>query len=255
MENDSIKNNVETKNRADKKVMILSVVAVVVLVLIILGTTYAMFTADLTGQQENYLNTGYVKMDCAETTFNIENVTALTDEQGIAAANNMATCTLTTDMSGKMTIGYDVALYDVDVDTPTDALGVSNVKAQIYKKVNGGDATYLAGSTATAGVGFNTLTSKSGIYDTSISEYAIDSATVSSTETVIYTIKSWVSSEYGGSENVSSNVDATCTDTQYTTEETCEAAGEIWGPLQIETQVGASFSFKLKIGATQVFNQ
>ena len=237
----------------NKKVLIISVISVIALVIAIVGTSYAMFTANLTGTKENVINTGYVKMSCAETTFNVQNSSPMSDSEGIASTDNAATCTLTTEMRGTMRIGYDVALYEVDALTPSDSIGINNVKAQIYKSVDNGPATYLGGSSASSGVLINTLTSSSGTYDSSITSYNIDSAIVEGSQTVVYTIKNWVDSTASSDTNSSSNP-GTCSDSTYTDESTCEAAGEIWGSSQTESQEGGSFSFKLKIGATQVLS-
>lgn len=237
----------------NKKVLIISVISVIALVIAIVGTSYAMFTANLTGTKENAIKTGYVKMNCTETTFNVENASPMSDAVGIAATNNSATCTLTTEMKGTMKIGYDVALYDVDAVTPSDSIGVGNVKMQIYKSIDGGAATYLGGSSASAGVLVNTLSSARGTYDTSITSYNVDSATVEGNQSVVYTIKNWVASSGSGSNTSSTNA-GKCSNETYTTEETCKAAGEIWGSSQTQSQAGGSFSFKLKVGATQVLS-
>ena len=71
----------------NKKVLGISIAAVVVLVIAIVATSYAAFTAQLTGTKENKLTTGYVKMNCAETRFAIANTSAMTDAQGIAASD------------------------------------------------------------------------------------------------------------------------------------------------------------------------
>lgn len=239
----------------NKKVLGISIAAVVVLVVAIIATSYAVFTANITGHEENVLTTGYVTMRCTETTFNVTNTQPMTDAQGIAASGNAATCTLTSEMSGTMTVGYDVALTDVDADTPSDSLGEGNVKIQASKSVNNGTAQYLAGTTASTGklISDTSIKNASGTYDTTITNYKIDSSTVTGNSTIVYTIKAWVASEATGTNNTS-NQDGECSDTTYTTQSTCEAAGEIWGYRQRVSQAGGSFSFKLKVGASQVLS-
>lgn len=238
----------------NKKVLGISIAAVVILVIAIIATSYAMFTAQLTGTKENKLTTGYVKMNCAETTFSVSNTQAMTDAEGIAASDNVATCTLTSEMVGSMTVGYDVALYDVDSATPNDALSQDNVKIQASKSIDSGTAEYLAGTSSTAGVTVGDLVSSAGQYDTSITAYKLDSATLTGNHSVLYSIKAWVASDTGASNTSSSNTTGVCSDQTYTSESTCEAAGEIWGTSQTQSQAGSSFSFKLKIGATQVLS-
>lgn len=239
----------------NKKVVIISIVSVFLLVVAIIATSYAIFTANLTGTKENKLTTGYVNMNCAETNFNLTNTHALSDSEGIALGNsNTATCTLTSTMTGAMNVGYDIALADVDAETPSDAIGVGNVKIQVKKSIDSGADQYLAGTTATTGVLVNSLQSSAGQYDTTnITSYNIDSATVTGNHSIVYTIKSWVVSE-SGSSTTNTTTNGICSDTAYTTQAACQAAGEIWGVDQKVSQSGGSFSFKLKIGATQVLS-
>ncbi len=89
----------------NKKVLGISIAAVIVLVVAIIATSYAVFTANITGHEENVLTTGYVTLRCTESTFNVANTQPMTDAQGIAATNNAATCTLTSEMSCIMTVG------------------------------------------------------------------------------------------------------------------------------------------------------
>lgn len=238
----------------NKKVLGISIAAVVVLVVAIVATSYAVFTANLTGTKENTLNTGYVTMNCTETTFNLENTSPMTDTEGIGASNNAATCQLTSTMVGTMTVGYDVALTEVDATTPDDSISENNVKIQAYKSIDSGTTQYLAGTSSTAGVTVASLKAQAGQYDSSITNYKLDSATVTGNHTINYTIKAWVGSEGTGSNTSSSNDTGVCSDTSYSDEGTCEAAGEIWGTSQTQSQAGGSFSFKLKIGATQVLS-
>ena len=236
----------------DKKVKLLTTTGVLFLAVVIMGISFAMFTANLTGVKENKLTTGYVSMSCNETNFILSDTSAKTDEEGIALTNNEATCTLTTTLNGVMNIGYDVALYDVDSVTPSDSLTENNVKIQA-SKVDNSTTTYLAGTTATTGVLVSSIKNTGGQYDTSITGYKIDSSTVNQTKTVTYKVKAWVASE-GGSSTTTTNTDGYCSDQTYTTKATCESAGEIWGYDQKIGQAGGSFSFKLKVGASQVLS-
>lgn len=236
----------------NKKVIGITIAALLILVMAVVATSYAMFSANFTGTKENVLSTGYVTMNCNQTTFTLNDTNTLTDAQGIALNNNEATCTLTTTMNGTMTLGYDVALTDVDADTPSDGLGSSSIKIRALKE-KGGTAEYLAGSTATTGVLISSLQNQAGQYDTSITNYNIDSATTSVSEEVTYRVKAWVSGEVSG-QVTNTNTDGLCSDTTKTTEAECKAAGGIWGYDQKTEESGGSFSFKLKVGASQILN-
>lgn len=252
----------EKKPINNKKVMIISIISVLLLVFAIMLTSYAVFTANLQGTKENKLNTGYVSLDCSETTFTLENTDVMTDAEGIAASGNTASCALKTHMEGQMEIGYDIALYDVDAVAPSDDLGADNIKIQASKTVNGGAISYLAGTSASSGVVVSSLSGSAGTYDTSITGYKLDSARINRTMinsstnegTINYVIKAWVASEgNGGSTTVTTNP-SKCSNEQYTTQSTCEGAGEVWGTSQKGVKKGGAFSFKLKVGATQVYS-
>ena len=232
-----------------KKMITIAVIGVLILIIAVIGSAYAVFTATLTGVKENKLTTGYVTMSCTETNFTLENTSVKTDEEGIALENNEATCTLSTTMNGTMTVGYDVALYDV---TNSAALSENNVKIQAIK-VDNSTTSYLAGSSATTGVLVSSIKTSAGQYDTSITGYKLDSATVNQTKTIEYKVKVWVANEEGNS-TTTTNTDGYCSDTTKTTKETCESAGEIWGYDQKIGQAGGTFSFKLKVGASQVLS-
>ena len=223
----------------NKKVIGITIAALLILVMAVVATSYAMFSANFTGTKENVLSTGYVTMNCNQTTFTLNDTNTLTDAQGIALTNNEATCTLTTTMNGTMTLGYDVALTDVDADTPSDGLSASSIKIRALKE-KGGTTEYLAGSTATTGVLISSLQNQAGQYDTSITNYNIDSATTSVSEEVTYRVKAWVSGEVSG-QVTNTNTDG-------------KAAGGIWGYDQKTEESGGSFSFKLKVGASQILN-
>lgn len=231
----------------NKKRLVITIVLIIALVSVIAATSYAVFTANLTGTKQNKLTTGYVTMNCNETTFNLENTNGLTDEQGIALENNEWTCTLNTVMNGKMNVGYDVALTNV---TPSTGLTTSDVKIRALK-VKNGTTTYVAG-TENTGVLVSSIANSKGQYDTSITGYKIDSTTTNTNEEVTYKIKAWVAGESG--TPTTTNKDGVCSDETYTTEDTCKAAGEIWGYEQKSSQAGGTFSFKVKVGASQVLS-
>ena len=234
----------------NRKALLISIFAVILLVVAIIATSYAAFTANLTGTKDNIINTGSVSLKCNETTFNIGDANPTSDARGIAAANNTATCDLISTMEGDMKVGYDVALTDVDALSPNDGLSKNNVKIQVYKSVDDGKTEFLAGTTATTGVLVSGLENTKGKYDSGVLSYNLDSATISGNHTIKYIVKAWVTNE---KPNVSvTTANGVCSNTEYKTEEDCKKAGEIWGTSKTETKNGGTFSFKLKIGATQV---
>ena len=238
----------EEKEKNNKKPLIVLSIVTGLLLVALVAVSYAAFTANLTGVKQNKLTTGYVLMNCSETNFTLSNTQPLTDEQGIALQNNEATCTLTTTITGTMNIGYDFALANV---TPSSTITAADVKIRASKTENS-NTTYVQG-TATEGVLLSTIASTGGQYDTSITGYKVDSGTVNTSKTITYNVKSWVASEQTG-ENTTTNTDGYCSDETKTTKAACEDAGEVWGYNQKSSQAGGTFSFKLKVGAKQIYS-
>lgn len=232
----------------NKKILAFSIIAILLLVIVVVSTSYAVFTASFTGTKENKLTTGYVTLNCAETNFTLNNTKPLTDAQGIALSNNSATCTLTSTMNGTMKLGYDIALTAV---TPSANITTSDVKIQVSRKIDSAAATYVKG-TSSAGVTIASLASSGGQYDSSITAYNLDSNIITGDHSILYTVKSWLTSG-GNSSTTTSSATGVCTDSSKTTKATCEAAGGVWGDSQTSSASGGTFSFKLKLGATQVF--
>ncbi len=248
---------------SNKKIMVLSVVSVIVLVIAIVATSYAMFTANLSGTKANELTTGYVTLNCEETTFKLEDTSPMTDADGIKMENNEAICKLTSTMKGTMTIGYDIALDVID-ESQEDGVNEDNVKIQVTKSTKGAEEQpkYLLETDANKGVYISSIQDETGQYnDDEDQGYNLDSDTITGDTEITYKIKTWVSNlkTTGADEEEVPNINessssSTCSNPQLKTKEECQSAGEIWGDEQTSTQKGGTFSFKLKITATQVLS-
>ena len=234
----------------NKKVIIISVFAVILLVVAIIATSYAAMTSNLTGTKSNTINTGTVSLKCNETTFNIKDAEPMTDAKGIASDNNMAACELVSTMEGEMNVGYDIALTAIDEQSPNDGLSAKDVKVDVYKSIDNGKTIYLAGTTATEGISVSNLQKNKGTYDKSILAYNLDSATIKGNHKVNYYIKAWVTSSKSSIKTTKQ--DKVCSNDKYKTEAECKKQGEIWGTKTTSSTPGGTFSFKLKVGATQV---
>ncbi len=236
----------------NKKVLMISIFAVILLVVIIIIMSYQMLTANLSGSGEGKINTGTVSLKCNEKTFNIKDATPISDAKGIASDNNVASCELVSTMEGEMIVGYDIALTEVDEETPNDNLSANDIKIDVYKSIDNGELIYLAGTSSTKGVFINDLLNNKGKYDKSILGYNIDSVTISGNHKVNYYIKAWVTNDKKVIKTT--NEKEVCSNSKYKTEEECKANGEVWGNKKTTSTPDGTFSFKLKIGATQVLN-
>ena len=210
----------------NKKIFIVTIISIVALIASVVFVSYAAYTANITGTKtQNLGSNGYVTMSCSETNFSTT---------GVAIGTKKSyTCALKYNVSGSMTIGYDIGLTNVSC--------TSGATCMINATKN--SSSILSDTNVTS------LSSTKGTYDTSVA-YKIDSGTLSSNSTVTYVINAWISAV--GANSTSSNTTGKCSDSSYTTQSACEKANEIWGTSQNQTQASATFSFKAKIGAKQI---
>ena len=172
----------------NKKTLVLSILGVLVLVIAVVGVSFAMYSFNGTGAKENVIQTGTVSVAYNETSvLTLANQYPMTDERGLEADDKLA-FTVNAEMSGSMTINYEVALDEITM-SDSAKFGTDDVKVQITK--NGTD--YLAG-TATTGDLLNTLAAKNGTLITS--GYVFDKDTFTAAESNSYVVKAWVSEAY-----------------------------------------------------------
>ena len=183
----------------NKKVIVLSTIAILLLVTTVILVYYVLFTYDKhENLEKSPKKTGKLTIDCAEKTFELKNTKKMSDKDGIKSNENIAICTLKSEMDGAINVGYDLALYDIDIDYPNDSIKEDNVKVQITRKVNNEKETYLGNSSNTKGILIKDLKNIPGEYDKKIDGYKIDSSTISGNHEVVYTIKAWADKEEKG---------------------------------------------------------
>lgn len=206
----------------NKKTLILSVVGILVLVIAVIGVSFAMFSFSGTGTKTNVIQTGTVTLDFADSSnyFTLDNKYPMSDEKGIAATDNDATFGVHAAWGqSQMTINYDLLMTNI---TEGATLKADKIKVALLK----GDQV-VVGSTAgttnlTAGVKVSTL-------DKVGNDYKLTSGTFSTTDTTdTYTISAWVSEDY----------DLPTTDTSAGLKQELQTTSE-------------TFSFKISVVATQ----
>ena len=220
----------------NKKTLILSLVAVLVLIGSVVGVAYAMFSFSATGTQTNVIKTGYVTVNYAN-----EKLISLTNALPTADANvsNDATDnTLSFDVSatinGTMTVYYDLAIDSSKINEG-NTLKSDNIKIRLLKSTDG--TTYSA-VTAVTNVTIASLANTAGTYanstnnstGTGVTTYALDSGSFTETGTVKYKLIAWVDSEYKIDEGLTTgttNGTDTVTQTKGTTSETYSFAVKV----------------------------
>ncbi len=106
-----INNNKKGNNNTSKQVL-LSVLGVAILIVAVVGISFAAFTYTKTGEQENTISTGTVTMayNEPENGITIENAIPMTTEQGkvLNGDNEKFDFNVSATITGKTTINYEV---------------------------------------------------------------------------------------------------------------------------------------------------
>ncbi len=210
----------------NKKTLVLSILGVIVLIIAVVGVSFAMYTFSAAGTRENVITTGEVSIDYEDTFTDPEggasgsgqlaltNQYPMSDALGIAQADsNVLTFKVGATISGTMTLKYEIGLDSI---TPGATLTGDYIKIVVYDETTSG---YVIGS-ATEGVTIASLqNSGSEDSDNGIQSYRIASGTFTNTDTHKYTLKAWVSADYDlpkttggtGGEHTSSTTSETFT--------------------------------------------
>ncbi len=221
----------------NKKTLMLSLVAVLVLVGSVIGVAYAMFSFSATGTQTNVIETGYVTINYAnEKTISLSNALPVADSIGATQTGEgkQLTFDVAATINGTMTVNYDLQLTGI---IPGATLTEDKIKFRLEKSTDGGSSyTDVLGSDTT-GVKISDRASSAGTYanatnnstGTGVTTYAIDSGQFKQTATVKYRLTAWVDSSYqltvGDKETT--NGTGTVTQSQGTQRETFKFAVKV----------------------------
>ena len=251
----------------NNKTMILSILGVLVLVIAVVGVSFAMYTFSATGTRENTITTGSVSLNFSadqDPLFTLTNQYAMSDAKGLETEGK--TFTLKPDLKGTMTIAYEIGFTEITQGTNlTDSLVKVNIKVN-----DGNEEKYLAGG-ADHGDTISAFKGKIGFEQDQISgtttpaaeyllkDYVFDSGIINDSnkdKTRTYTIRAWIADDYQllGGEAATANT-AYCTvsgvvDSTKTDAASCKAANGTW--TQEKATTPETFSFKISVSAAQV---
>lgn len=168
----------------NKKTLILSILAVLVLIIAVVGVSYAMYTFAATGTKENYIQTGSISLNYQnEATCTVSNAYPKTMEVGLANPDCTMSFDVVASLAGTTTINYELGLtYDGAVTLPTNAIRFTLQKGE----------TYILGSAA-AGVLMSDYTAAGAIAGLT-NRIQADSFTASGTHS--YVLKAWVDGDF-----------------------------------------------------------
>lgn len=178
----------------NSKQMILSILGVVILVVAVVGVSFAAFSYSKTGEKVNTITTGTITMSYSEDTngINLSNALPMSDDQGkaLSGSNNVFdfTVTATINGSGNTTINYDVTATKESDSTLDD----SAVKVYLTSIDNSADTQVLAPTKVSA----LTKTGSSEASGAPSNQYKLTSGTFTNTTTRKYRLRMWVADDY-----------------------------------------------------------
>lgn len=253
----------------NKKTLILSVIGVLVLIIAVVGVSFAMYSFSATGTRENVIQTGTASISfsgsgkCSDeqyttyetcqaaggkwtgpSTITLNSEYPKTDTEGLK--NTAVSFTLTTDYPGTMLVNY--ALQFVDINEGEHNLKTDKVKLQITKTIDN-NTTYAMG-TATTGALMSSVKENTHKL-TGTDGYVFDSGSFNAKGSITYGLKAWVDESYTlyyGDPEYSS----TCSLNPETnnTATLCEANGGAW--TQTKETTAETLTFKIRVVAAQV---
>ena len=179
----------------NKKTLILSIVGILVLVIAVVGVSFAMYSFTGTGTKENVITTGTVSMNFTEgsNNFTLTNKYPMTDAQGVTQDKTNFAVTAAWGFS-KLTIKYDIGISSI---TSGATLNENYIKVALLDGsgnviVGGGKGT----STLTSGVTIASLATTAGPNNL-ITSYGLTGGTINTSgATDNYKILAYVADNY-----------------------------------------------------------
>ena len=203
----------------NKKTLLFSILGVILLLVVVIGVSYAMYTFSAQGSKVNQITTGTISVSYKETSqVTLTNAYPSTDATGSAVTGHDLVFTVTGSITGSTSVKYDLALANI---TPGATLTAEHVKFNLKK----GDR-YIIGE-ANKGVTVASRATQSG---TLIGAYLLDTDTLTSTKTgATYTLRAWVADTYNLKQgaNTTTTEDGKTTQTNASTAETFRFGVEI----------------------------
>ena len=179
------------ENSNNFKSIILIIVCVIILILAVIGVSYAAVFYSKVGEKVNRVTTGTMTMSYSETTngINLTNAYPMTDEVGrsLNEENQYFDFTVNASMGGNVIIDYVItATKEVDSTLPDNA-----VKVYLTSMNNGSESQVLE-PTKISNLQV-TSASKAGAPD---GQFILLSSSFNKTETRGYRLRMWVASDY-----------------------------------------------------------
>lgn len=131
--------NEELENKDSSKKVLLGIFGTMILVVAVIGVSFAMFYFSMKLSNENSLTTGTISMAFQDTTYiDITDALPMTDEEGMAMTGDMEYMdfTVSAKVTGHSSVFYEVSAVDETVEGEYQKVPYENLKIYIYDKDN-----------------------------------------------------------------------------------------------------------------------
>ena len=176
----------------NSKQVLLSVLGVAILVVAVVGVSFAAFSYSKTGEQVNTITTGTISMTYTESdnAINLTNALPMTDEVGkaLSTQNQYFDFTVKADITGTTTINYAITATKEEDSTIPE----TGVKVYLTDMDGTADSQILAPTKVSA------LSKTSGSEESGAPEgqYILKTDTFSATSSHDYRLRMWVADDY-----------------------------------------------------------
>ena len=183
------------KENNNSKQVLLSVLGVAILVVAVVGVSFAAFSYSKTGEKVNTITTGTISMNYVEAIngINLTNALPMTDDVGKALAdtNQYFDFTVSANITGTTTINYAVTAQEAN-DEEEATIPNTGVKVYLTDMDNDLDTQILAPTK----VSELTATTGSEASGTPSGQYILTTGTFSATSSHDYRLRMWVADDY-----------------------------------------------------------
>ena len=198
----------------NKKTLLFSILGVILLLVVVIGVSYAMYTFSAQGSKVNQITTGTISVSYEEASqVTLTNAYPSTDATGSTVTGHDLVFTVTGSITGSTSVKYDLALANI---TPGATLTAEHVKFNLKK----GDR-YIIGE-ANSGVTVASRATQSGTLITT--GYLLDTSTKTG---ATYTLRAWVADTYTLPQGANTTSEDGKTQTNTSTAETFSFGVEI----------------------------
>ena len=180
-------------NNNNSKQVLLSVLGVAILVVAVVGVSFAAFSYSKTGEKVNTITTGTITMSYSEATngINLTEALPMSDIQGkaLTGTNNVFdfTVSATIQGSGETTINYAITATKESGSSLAD----SAIKVYLTDITSGGDTEVLAPTKVSA-----LQKTTSDVSGAPNGQYKLTSGTFNTTTTKKYRLRMWVADDF-----------------------------------------------------------